>query len=104
MLFSSLVFIFVFLPIVLAAYYFLPRKLRNLVLLVFSLVFYAWGGVSYALILVASILVNYGIVKQIEKSSVHKRKWLITGLVFDVTVIVIFKYLDFFIENINQRD
>lgn len=102
MLFSSLVFIFVFLPIVLAAYYILPKKLRNLVLLVFSLVFYAWGGVSYALILVASILVNYGIVKRIEKSAIHKRKWLITGLVFDVGVIVVFKYLDFFIENIND--
>lgn len=102
MLFSSLVFIFVFLPIVLAAYYFLPIKLRNLVLLVFSLVFYAWGGVSYALILVASILVNYGIVKRIETSTLHKRKWLITGLIFDVSVIVIFKYLDFFIENIND--
>ena len=102
MLFSSLIFIFLFLPSILAAYYLTPKKFRNYILLIFSLVFYAWGGVSYTSILIISILFNYLFVKQIEKSLSNKRKWLAAGLVFNVSLLVVFKYLDFFIENIND--
>ena len=59
MLFSSTTFLFVFLPIVLAVYFITPRKLKNLVLLIASLIFYAWGEPKYILVMLATILVNY---------------------------------------------
>jgi len=100
MLFNSLVFLFYFLPLLLVVYYGVPRKFRNGVLLAFSLVFYAWGGVTYSLILIGSIGFNYLFVKQIEKKNNHQRLWLRIGITFNILLIGIFKYLDFFIENI----
>ena len=101
MLFSSLIFLFIFLPLLIAVYYITPKKFRNYILLLFSLVFYAWGGVSYALILLGSIAVNFLFVKKIERNTSNKKKWLISGLTFNVLVIVTFKYLDFLIGNVN---
>ena len=59
MIFSSLFFIFIFLPLVLAAYYLVPRKFKNLCLVLFSLVFYAWGEPIYVLLMIFTILVDY---------------------------------------------
>ena len=59
MLFSSIVFLFLFLPAVVILFYLSPRKLKNTVLLLASLIFYAWGGVGYSVILIFSILINY---------------------------------------------
>lgn len=101
MLFSSLIFLFAFLPLLLLVYYILPERFRNYVLILFSIVFYAWGGVSYTAILILSILINYLLVNLINRSKSRKKMWLITGLAFNILVIVIFKYLDFFIDNIN---
>ena len=101
MLFSSLVFLFVFLPLLLIIYYVSPMRFRNYILLFFSLIFYAWGGVSYSVILIASVVINYVFVKQLEKNTTKKKKWLVAGLVFNIFVIAVFKYLDFAIENIN---
>lgn len=101
MLFSSLTFIFAFLPLILIFYYLSPKNIKNYVLLIFSLVFYAWGGVSYSLILIFSILFNFLFVKQIGKKTINQKRWLITGLIFNIIVLVTFKYLDFFIENLN---
>ncbi len=102
MLFNSIVFLFAFLPILLILYYLTPRKYRNYTILLFSLLFYAWGGVSYTLILIGSILINYLFVKQIEKKNSLKKTWLIIGLTINVLIIVLFKYLDFLIDNINS--
>ncbi|WP_107038124.1 MBOAT family O-acyltransferase [Brumimicrobium mesophilum] len=101
MLFNSIVFLFAFLPVLLLLYYLTPNKYRNYTLLVFSLIFYAWGGVSYSLILIGSILINYLFVKQIEKNNSLKKNWLIIGLIVNILIIVFFKYLDFLINNIN---
>ncbi len=101
MLFNSLVFIFIFLPALLLLYYLIPKKFRNALLLLSSLIFYAWGGVSYCLILILSIAFNYLFSKMIERTHQHRKQWLIIGLIFNVLVITIFKYFDFFIENIN---
>lgn len=102
MLFNSIVFIFVFLPILLLLYYITPKRYKNYLLLLFSLLFYAWGGFSYTIILIGSILMNYIFVKQIEKNSDSKKTWLIISLTFNVLLIVIFKYLDFLLDNINS--
>ncbi|MDG1518663.1 MAG: MBOAT family O-acyltransferase [Flavobacteriales bacterium] len=101
MLFSSLIFLFIFLPLLVVVYYILPKKFRNYILLLFSLVFYAWGGVSYTIILIVSVAINFFFVKQLEQNKKQKKKWLIFGLTFNILVIVVFKYLDFIIENIN---
>lgn len=101
MLFSSLIFLFVFLPLLLAVYFLAPKRFRNGILLFFSLIFFAWGGVSYSLLLILSILVNFLCVVQIRKSNRLKKKWLIGGLIFNIALIVIFKYLNFFIGNLN---
>mgnify|MGYP000747809004 CR=1 FL=1 len=61
MVFSSLLFLFRFLPAVLILYYIAPRKLRNVILLLFSLFFYAWGEPVYIVLLLVSIAANYGI-------------------------------------------
>ena len=59
MLFSSLVFLFTFLPITLLVYYLVPRKVKNVVLLIASLIFYAWGEPVYIFLMLISILFNY---------------------------------------------
>ncbi len=101
MLFSSLVFLFGFLPCLLLIYYAAPRSLRNPILLFSSLIFYAWGGVSYTLILICSIPVNYFFAKQIEFRA-NQKVWLIAGLSVNILLIATFKYLDFFVENLNS--
>ncbi len=101
LLFSSFSFLFYFLPVLLTVYYFTPKKFRNEILLLFSLVFYAWGGVSLSLILIVSILFNFLFAKQIEKNKSSKKNWLTVGIIFNILVIASFKYLDFFISNIN---
>jgi len=101
LLFSSFSFLFYFLPVLLGVYYLAPKRYRNAILLLFSFVFYAWGGVSFSIILIASIIFNFIFAKQIEKKNFHQKKWLIVGLVFNVLIIVSFKYLNFFITNLN---
>lgn len=100
MLFSSLLFLFAFLPLVLLVYYAVPKKrFGNGILLAFSLLFYAWGGISYAVILVASITVNHVLAVQIQNR--EKRKtWFVIGLSFNVALLLVFKYFGFFAENL----
>jgi len=101
MLFTSLVFLFGFLPTILVLYYLLPKASKNYLLLFFSLIFYAWGGVSYTLVLIISIIANYIFSRLIHQSTIHRKKWLLLGLLVNVGTLVFFKYLDFFIGNIN---
>lgn len=98
MLFSSLTFLFVFMPVLFVLYTRKWHVWQNSILLVTSLGFYVWGGVSYSIVLVLSILFNYLIGLQVRK---HRKKWLVFGIVFNLLILVVFKYLDFFIENIN---
>ena len=105
MLFSSSVFIFIFLPLVLFLYYISGKKIRNYILLLASLIFYAWGGVNYLNILMVSILINYifGLLidKTVDRS--HLRKFiLILGIILNLALLFYYKYYDFFIENINN--
>lgn len=105
MLFSSSVFIFIFLPLVLFLYYISGKKIRNYILLLASLIFYTWGGVNYLKILMVSILINYifGLLidKTVDRS--HLRKFiLILGIILNLALLFYYKYYDFFIENINN--
>ncbi len=102
MVFSSLIFLFLFLPTFLLCY-FIPkkRKTKNIVLLIFSLLFYGYGEPIYVLLMILSIIVNYFIVLLMDKSSKPK-KWLIIDLVFNLGLLFFFKYTNFFLDNINN--
>ena len=102
MLFSSLTFLFAFLPLILIAYYLCPKAGRNYVLLTFSLLFYFWGGPSYLLVLICSIIVNFLIVRQLNKKDNLKKFYFRLGIVCNLVLLVFYKYLDFFILNINS--
>lgn len=85
MVFSSLLFIFKFLPITLLLYYVAPKPLRNMILILASLVFYAWGEPIYIVIMIFAIIFDYTNGLLIEKNSAHKfRKRL--GLIASLTV------------------
>ncbi|MCR5568305.1 MAG: MBOAT family protein [Paludibacteraceae bacterium] len=101
MLFSSLTFLFVFLPIVLTSYYLVKPTLRNSVLLFASLFFYAWGEPTYLIIMLATIAINYIGARCIEAFS-QKGLALAGTIALDLAFLGYFKYYDFFIDNINK--
>jgi alginate O-acetyltransferase complex protein AlgI len=103
MLFSSIPFLFYFLPIVLIIYFAVPWKLKNSVLLLSSLIFYGWGEPKYVFLMIASILLFYGCGLAIEKAKKKpwKKFWLGTSIVVSVALLCVFKYADFFITNFN---
>jgi alginate O-acetyltransferase complex protein AlgI len=103
MLFSSIPFLYYFLPIVLIIYFIVPWKLKNFVLLASSLIFYGWGEPKYVFLMIASIILFFGCGLLIEKakSQSWKKVWLGTALVISIALLGVFKYADFFIENFN---
>lgn len=100
MVFSNLIFLYLFLPLCLAAY-FLCRGIRakNAVLLVFSLVFYAWGEPVYLLLLIAAAAINWGFGLLLQKK--RKKLWLVLALALDLGGLAVFKYAGFLVENFN---
>ena len=104
MLFSSIPFLFYFLPAVLILYFLVPRWLKNAVLLIFSLIFYAWGEPIYVLLMIATIGLFFGCGLAIEKSRTENAKkcWLMVSVVLSVALLAIFKYADFLIGNVNS--
>lgn len=107
MIFSSVFFLFVFLPAVLLFYYLVPGILKNLVLLFASLIFYAWGEPVYVFLMIFSILYNYvaGIEIDYYKSQGNKKKaaaalWMSVGV--NLGILMFFKYFGFLIENVNR--
>lgn len=103
MLFNTLSFLFLFLPLCLICYYFSPNKLRNAVLLLFSLVFFAWGGVAYTLLLLGSIALNYFGARliQISKTPKGRKGFLMLALSLNLCLLVWFKYAGFLAANLN---
>ena len=105
MLFSSLTFIFVFLPLILIIYYISKDKYKNYILLLVSLIFYSWGEPKYIILMLISIFINYYFAIFIDKNSKDKKKaklLLIVSLIINLTLLFIFKYLNFFVININN--
>lgn len=109
MIFSSHIFIFVFLPLLVVLYFAVPvrlRRVRNNLLLVFSLVFYGWQTPKYLIILVASILVNWvaGLMigPERDRGKILRRIVLFFAIVVNCLILGYFKYTDFIIENLNN--
>ncbi len=105
MIFSSLLFLFWFLPVFFLIYYLCPARFRNSVLLLGSIVFYGWGEPKFLILLVISILVNYGagrLLAYFDGKSFLRKLCLISAMVFDFGMLVFFKYINFFIDNLNR--
>ena len=105
MIFSSLIFLFLFLPVALTVYLLLPgTKARNFWLLLMSLVFYAWGQIDFILLLLASALMNYGLGLWVDRSeNPASRKLVIAVTVFiNLGLLAFFKYADFFVNLLNS--
>ena len=104
MLFSSIPFLFYFLPGVLLLYFLVPRKLKNAVLLLFSLVFYAWGEPKYVFLMIGTICLFYGCGIAIGKARAQKWKkfWLCVSVVVSLGLLAVFKYADFLLSSVNS--
>ena len=104
MLFSSIPFLYYFLPAVLIAYFLVPRSLKNGVLLLFSLVFYAWGEPVYIFLMLLTIGMFYGCGLAIGKarSTSRKKLWLTVSIVVSIGLLGLFKYADFLVANLNS--
>ena len=107
MVFSSILFLCVFMPVVFCLYYICPGRLRNFFLLVASLLFYAWGEPKYICIMLFSTAFNYidGMLieysKKNDKESV-KKAMLVLSVIGNVAILCFFKYTDFIIKSLND--
>lgn len=105
MVFSSLVFLFTFLPITLIVYYLVPWKIKNIILLIASLVFYAWGEPIYIILMLLSITFNYFMGRDIDfnrDEPIKKKRSLIFAIAVNLIILGFFKYYTFFIQTIND--
>ena len=104
MLFSSIPFLYYFLPVVLILYFLAPDQLRNAVLLVASLLFYAWGEPKYIILMIVSILLGYlfGILIERYRGTGWSKVFLSGSVLSGLGLLAYFKYANFFIENYDQ--
>ena len=100
MLFSSITFLYFFLPVTLGLYYLVPRSFKNHVLLIASLVFYAFGEPRYVLLLLLSALVGW-LHGLLFRKYPHNRGILVSGLCWNLAFLLFFKYADFLIGSLN---
>lgn len=104
MVFSSILFLFRFMPAAFAIYYLVPRRFKNFTLLVLSLIFYSWGEAKYFPIMIASIVVDYtasGLIESHRDNKLICRLGLIYSMVFNLGMLGFFKYTNFFVGNLN---
>ncbi len=105
MVFSSLFFLFVFLPAVLLLYYITPRRYRNFVLFISSLFFYAWGEPVYILLMLFSTAANYTLgllLGRCREKNSNARPVLIVSIFINIGLLCFFKYFDFLLQTINS--
>ncbi len=107
MVFSSFIFLFVFLPLLFLVYFIIPiryREARNFALLVFSLAFYAYGGITFLPLMLVSIIINYvfGLLVSPKLSSCVRKLSVIIAVVLNLSLLCYYKYAVFFIENLRQ--
>lgn len=107
MVFSSTVFMFLFLPAVMILYYIVPRKVRNLILFISSLVFYAWGEPVYVFLMIVSTVVAYITGLLADKAVQGRKPWvpklsLLVAILWNMGLLLFFKYTNFFISNAND--
>ncbi len=105
MVFSSLVFLFAYLPITLLAYYLVPRQGRNIFLFIVNLIFYGWGEPKLVLLMVFNIFFNYiggYLVDKYRRDEKRKKLFLILTCVLDIGILAVFKYTGMITETLNM--
>lgn len=105
MLFSSLIFLFLFLPLTLLIYFLLRKEFRNIFLLIVSLIFYAWGEGDLVLLMIFSITLNYLfglLIDHKSSSSFLRRLYLVTGIISNLGILIYYKYFNFLIDIFNS--
>ncbi len=104
MVFSSITFLFYFLPLVVGIYFISPGKFKNYILLLVSLIFYGWGEPKYILLIGISILINYimGLLIEKDAGTARPKLWLILSLVISLGMLGYYKYTDFVIGSVNS--
>lgn len=105
MIFSSNIFLFLFLPITLLGYYLIKEKYRNTFLLIMSLIFYAWGEPKFVFVMIVSIVFNYlsaVLIDKFKNKKKIKKSILILSVIGNLGLLFVYKYLDFTITNINR--
>ena len=104
MVFSSLVFLFVFLPITLLFYFIVPRKYRNFILLIVSLIFYAWGEPVYIVLMLFSTVIDFInglLVEKYADQPKKAKKVVIFAVIVNLSLLTFFKYSGFIVSNVN---
>lgn len=104
MVFSSITFLFYFLPAFLLCYYLVPRKFKNLVILIFSIFFYSWGAPKFIFVILGTTFIDFHLVKWMSMTSkqLHRRLMLTLSVSINLGLLFYFKYSNFFIENVNS--
>jgi alginate O-acetyltransferase complex protein AlgI len=102
LVFSSLIFLLLFLPIFLIGYHLVEKRYKNSFALLFSLLFYFWGAPNFILIAIGSIIVDYYLVASISRFKARNRLAMLwVSIVFNLSFLLYYKYFNFFIENLN---
>lgn len=102
MVFSSLIFLQFFMPIMFIIYFIIKDKFKNILLLFGSLFFYTWGEPKYILLMLFSVVINWGIGLLIDKSKKYRKILLITDVLINLGILGYFKYFNFFIRILNR--
>ena len=105
MVFSSIVFLYIFLPIMLFLYFIVPNKLKNAVMILASLIFFAWGEIRYIFIMLLLAIMDFWCGNKINEywnDKKKKRKYLLIDVLVNLLILFFFKYADFIIGNINM--
>lgn len=102
MLFSSMTFIYMFLPILCLIYFLSKKEFHNTILLIASLIFYAWGEPKYLAIMILTIIINYYGAILLEKYPKYKKQTLILTIIINLSFLIYFKYFNFIFETINN--
>jgi len=103
MVFSTPLFLFYFLPLFLILYYLSNHKIQNVVLLIFSILFYTWGAPKLILIVICSLVIDFYLIKKMSQLQGKKRGYfLILSIILNTGFLLYFKYANFFVENVNQ--
>ncbi len=104
MVFSSILFLFLYLPFTLTLYFLTGKKYKNLLLIIASLIFYAWGEGLYLLIMLISIFINYlcGLLIDNHRGSNRSRAYLTVAIILNLGILAFFKYANFAVDNLNS--
>lgn len=100
MVFSSILFLYVFLPVFLLLYHIVGAKLKNYVILAASIIFYAWGAPKFIFLVLGSLIANFYVVQQIDKQT-NRKIFLIVSIIINIGLLAYFKYANFFVDNVN---